>query len=105
MKRKYVVLNKFGRVYGVADSLQDIADGLGVPINTVHHKCQSGKPIRGQWLVMLRDKHEYLWHKHGGRRGGDDYFAFCTPEELRAYKDTENREYTPICERVKPMRL
>lgn len=105
MSRKYVVLNKFGRVYGVADSLQDIADGLGVPINTVRSKCQSGKPIRGQWLVMLREKHEYLWHKHGGRRGGDDYFAFCTPEELRVYKETEKREYTPICERVKPIRL
>ena len=105
MSRKYVVLNKFGRVYGVADSLQDIADGLGVPINTVHSKCQSGKPIRGQFLVMLREKHEYLWHKHGGRRGGDDYFAFCTPEELRAYKENEKLAYTPICERVKPMRL
>lgn len=87
MKRKYVVLNKFGRVYGVADSLQDIADGLGVSIGTVHSKCQSGKPIRGQWLVMLREKHEYLWHKYGGRHGGDDHFAFCTPEELRAFKE------------------
>lgn len=105
MKRKYIVLNKFGRVYGVADSLQDIADGLGVPISTVHSKYQSGKPVHGQWLVMLREKHEYLWHKHGGRHGGDDHFGFCAPEELRAYKETEKREYTPICERVKPMRL
>lgn len=105
MKRKYVVLNKFGRVYGVADSLQDIADGLGVSIDTVHSKCQSGKPIRGQWLVMLRDKHEYLWHKHGGRRGGDDYFAFCTPEELRAYKENEKRTFLDICDKYKPMRL
>ncbi len=105
MRRKYVVLNKFGRVYGVADSLQDIADGLGVPISTVQSKCQSGKPIRGQWLVMLREKHEYLWRKHGGRRGGDDYFAFCTPEELRAYKETEKRTYLDICDKYKPMRL
>lgn len=105
MKRKYVVLNKFGRVYGVADSLQDIADGLGVSIGTVHSKCQSGKPIRGQWIVMLREKHEYLWHKHGGRRGGDDYFAFCTPEELRAYKETEKRIFLDICDKYKPMRL
>ena len=105
MKRKYVVLNKYGRVYGVADSLQDIADGLGVSIGTVHSKCQSGKPIRGQWLVMLREKHEYLWHKHGGRRGGDDYFAFCTPEELRAFKENERRTFLDICDKYKPMRL
>lgn len=105
MSRTYVVLNKFGRVYGVADSLQDIADGLGVSIGTVHSKCQSGKPIRGQWIVMLREKHEYLWHKHGGRRGGDDYFAFCTPEELRAYKETEKRTFLDICDKYKPMRL
>lgn len=105
MKRKYIVLNKFGRVYGVADSLQDIADGLGVPISTVHSKCQSGKPIHGQWLVMLTSKHEYLWHKHGGRRGGDDYFAFCTPEELRAFKETEKRTFLDICDKYKPMRL
>ena len=105
MKRKYVVLNKYGRVYGVANSLQDIADGLGVSIGTVHSKCQSGKPIRGQWLVMLREKHEYLWHKHGGRRGGDDYFSFCTPEELRAYKETEKRTFLDICDKYKPMRL
>lgn len=103
--RKYVVLNKFGRVYGVADSLQDIADSLGVSIDTVRSKYQSGKPIRGQWLVMLREKHEYLWHKHGGRRGGDDHFAFCTPEELRAYKETEKRTFLDICDKYKPMRL
>ena len=91
MKRKYVVLNKFGRVYGVADSLQDIADGLGVSIDTVHSKYQSGKPIRGQFLVMLREKHEYLWHKHGALKGGDDYFAFCSKEELQWYKDNEKK--------------
>jgi hypothetical protein len=103
--RKYVVLNKYGRPFAVADSLQDIADGLGVPINTVHSKYQSGKPVHGQWLVMLREKHEYLWHKHGGRRGGDDYFAFCTPEELRAFKENERRTFLDICDKYKPMRL
>lgn len=103
--RKYVILNRFGRPFAVADSLQDIADHTGVPVNSIYTKYQQGKPIRGQFLVMLREKHEYLWHKHGGRYGGDDYFAFCTPEELRAFKEIERREYTPICERVKPMRL
>lgn len=91
MNRKYVVLNKFGRIIGVADSLQDIAGGLGVSIDTVHSKCQSGKPIRGHFLVMLREKHEYLWHKHGGLKGGDDYFAFCTKEELNWYKTNEGK--------------
>lgn len=104
--RKYVVLNKFGRVYGVADSLQDIADGLGVSIDTVHSKCQSGKPIRGQFLVMPREKHEYLWHKYGGiRKCADDHFAFCTPEELRVFKENEKRTYLNICDKYKPMRL
>ena len=105
MSRKYVVLNKYGRIIGVADSIQDIAGGLGLSCDVVHYRYETGKPIRGQWLVMLREMHEYLWHKYGGRHGGDDHFAFCTPEELRAYKETEKREYTPICERVKPMRL
>ena len=105
MSRKYVVLNKFGRVYGVADSLQDIADGLGVPISTVRSKYQSGKPVHDKWLVMLREKHEYRWHKYGGRHGGDDHFAFCTPEELRAFKETEKRTFLDICDKYKPMRL
>lgn len=105
MKRKFVVLNKYGRPFAMADSIQNISDRTGVPVTSILLKYQQGKPIRGQFLVMLREKHEYLWHKHGGRRGGDDFFAFCTPEELRAYKETEKREYTPICERVKPMRL
>lgn len=102
--RKYVVLNKFGRVCGVSDSLTPIAAYLGVHFQTLRDREAAGKPIRDH-LVMLTSKHEYLWHKHGGRRGGDDYFAFCTPEELRAYKENEKLAYTPICERVKPMRL
>lgn len=104
MSRKYVVLNKYGRIIGVADSIQDIADGLGLSYDVVHYRYDTGKPIRGKWLVMLREKHEYLWHKYGGRNGGDDHFAFCTSEELSVFKETEKREYTPICERVKPMR-
>lgn len=103
--RKYIILNKYGRPFAVADSLQDIADHTGVPLTSIHMKFQIGKPIRGQFLVMLREKHEYLWHKHGGRRGGDDYFSFCTPEELRAYKATEKNEYLEICNKYKPMRL
>lgn len=103
--RKYVILNKFGRIIGVADSVNDIALGLGLPPHVVHNRYVTGKPIQGQWFVMLREKHEYLWHKHGGRRGGDDYFAFCTPEELRAYKATEKNEYLEICNKYKPMRL
>lgn len=103
--RKYVVLNKFGRVCGVSDSLTPIAAYLGVHYQTLRDRVAAGKPIRGQFLVMLREKHEYLWHKHGGRRGGDDYFAFCTPEELRAYKETEKNEYLEICNKYKPMRL
>lgn len=92
MKRKYVVLNKFGRVYGVADSLLDIAKGLGIPYSTLYGKTIAGKPIRGQWLVMLREKHEYLWHKYGGIHGGDDRFAFCSKEELAEYKRREAEE-------------
>lgn len=103
--RKYVVLNKFGRVIGVADSIQDIADGIGIPHQTVHNKYMQGTPLQGKYLIMLRSKHEYLWHKFGGRRGGDDYFAFCTPEELRAYKDTEKRIFLDICDKYKPIRL
>lgn len=105
MKRKYVILNRFGRPFAVADSFQDIADRTGVPLTSILTKYQSCKPIRGQFLVMLREKHEYLWHKHGGRRGGDDYFAFCTPEELRAYKETEKRTFLDICDKYKPIRL
>lgn len=105
MKSKYVVLNKFGRVMGVSDSLHAIATRLGLPDTSLHRAYETGKPLRGQLLIMEQPKHEYLWHKYGGRRGGSDHFAFCTPEELRAYKETETREYRQICERVKPMRL
>lgn len=105
MKRKYVVLNKYGRIIGVADSIQDIAGGLGLSCDVVHYRYETGKPIRGQWLVMLREKHEYLWHKYGGRHGGDDHFAFCTPEELRSYKEGEKITYPDFSDRYKPMRL
>lgn len=91
MKRKYIILNRFGRPLAVSDSLQDIADRTGVPLISINTKYQQGKPIRGQFLVMLRSKHEYLWNKHGGRRGGDDYFAFCTKEELNWYKTNEGK--------------
>jgi hypothetical protein len=105
MKSKYVVLNKYGRPFAVADSLQDIADRTGVPLTSIHLKYQQGKPIRGQFLVMLREKHEYLWHKYGGRHGGDDFFAFCSSEELRAFKENERRTFLDICDKYKPMRL
>ena len=105
MKRKYVILNRFGRPFAVADSFQDISDHTGVPINSIYNKYQQGKPIRGQFLVMLREKHEYLWHKYGGRHGGDDHFAFCTPEELRAYKETEKKTSLDICDKYNPIRL
>jgi hypothetical protein len=103
--RRYIILNRFGRPFAVADSFNDIAERTGVPSTTIHMKYQQGKPVRGQFLVMLRSKHEYLWHKHGGRHGGDDFFAFCTPEELHAYKETEKRTYLDICDKYKPMRL
>lgn len=99
--RKFVVLNKFGRIMGVADSLLDIARGLGIPYSSLYNKAIAGKPIRGQLLVMPTSKHEYLWHKYGGRRGADDHFAFCTPEELRAYKENEKTNYPSIVERCK----
>lgn len=102
--RKYVVLNKFGRVCGVSDSLTPIAAYLGVHYQTLRNRVDAGEPIRDH-LVMLTSKHEYLWHKHGGRRGGDDYFAFCTPEELSVFKETEKRTYLDICDKYKPMRL
>lgn len=102
--RKYVVLNKFGRVCGVSDSLTPIATYLGVHYQTLRNRVDAGKPIRDH-LVMPTSKHEYLWHKHGGRRGGDDYFAFCTPEELHSFKETEKRTYLDICDKYKPMRL
>jgi hypothetical protein len=104
--RKYIILNKYGRPFAVADSFQDIAIGLGVSIDTVEAKYQQGKPIHGKWLVMLREKHEYLWHKYGGiRKCADDHFAFCTPEELRAFKENEKRTFLDICDKYKPMRL
>ena len=105
MKRKYIIINKYGRIIGVADSLQDIADRTGVPLAALCAKVDQGKPICGQFLVMLREKHEYIWHKYGGRHGGDDHFAFCTPEELRAYKEGEKNEYLEIRDKYKPMRL
>ena len=102
---KYVILNKYGRVHAVANELYDIVKALRIPQEVVLTKFEQGKPIQGRWLVMLREKHEYLWHKYGGRHGGDDHFAFCTPEELRAYKETEKRSYLDICDKYKPMRL
>lgn len=103
--KKYIILNKFGRAIGVSDSLHAIAKRLGIPDASVHRAYESGKPLRGQCLILLQSKHEYLWHKHGGRHGGDDHFAFCTPEELRAYKETEKRTFLDICDKYKPMRL
>ena len=90
--RKYVILNKFGCIIGVADSISDIAVGLGLPFQLVLSRYETGKPIRGKWLVMLREKHEYIWHKHGGAKGGDDYFAFCTNEELAQFKEKEMKK-------------
>ena len=105
MKRKYIIINKYGRPFAVADKLEDIADRTGVPLAALCAKVDQGKPIRGQFLVMLREKHEYLWHKYGGRHGGDDHFAFCTAEELRSYKEGEKITFPDFSDRYKPMRL
>ena len=52
MKRKYVVLNKFGRPFAAADSLQDIADRTGVPLTSIHMKYQQGKPTTASsWIA------------------------------------------------------
>ena len=103
--RKLVILNKFGRVIGVADSIADIARGLSVPEDKVLNAYNSAKLLLGKYLILSRNKHEYLWHKYGGRHGGDDHFAFCTPEELRAYKEGEKITYPYFRDRYKPMRL
>lgn len=98
---KYVVLNKYGRLIGVANSILDIANGLGMPSTTVYNAYNTGKPLvvkkrATEYLILSRSKHEYLWHKHGGKKGGDDYFAFCTPEELTWYKNNEKKAVTKL---------
>lgn len=96
MKHKYIVLNKYGRVHAIAMSVPQIAKGLGVPLTNVYTALNTGRPLSvkeltTEYLIILRSKHEYLWHKHGGPKGGDDYFAFCTKEELNWYKDNEKK--------------
>lgn len=91
MKHKYVILNKYGRPHAVAHTLMQIADRLSVPLTSVHRALNNGKPLADRFLVLDRSKHEYLWHKHGGLKGGDDYFAFCTPDELNWYKNNEKK--------------
>ena len=91
MKHKYIVLNKYGRVHAIAMSVPQISMGLNIPLTNVYTALNTGKPLAGEYLILLRSKHEYLWHKHGALKGGDDYFAFCTPEELKWYKDNEKK--------------
>lgn len=91
MNHKYVILNRYGRPIGISKSISDISRGLIIPTTNVHNALTTCKPLAGKYLILPREKHEYLWHKHGGLKGGDDYFAFCTKEELNWYKTNEDK--------------
>lgn len=86
---EYVITNKYGRVIAIRPSLYRIAEETGTTVYGVTAAMQRMKPIRDKFMVIPLSKHEYLWHKHGGKNGGDDFFAFCTKEELQNYKQNQ----------------